>query len=263
MNIMMTRNTEELNSIAIKYALTSSSAHRRGKEFNLSMQYIRNVMRQGHCAYSGEAFGDLGSYDGMTFERLDGDKGYVLGNVIPVKRKYNELRANLTQDELRQALKQAKEAAFDDSGVDYEERARAMYAKSYLHIQKMEDSYNHHEQQLELRRASLIRMENSNKVNKAYKALVIKDEIKNCEARQERRMSEIEKCKSALDTVEEIRDRMELKASLQRSRIHDLEVLIEAIPRLQNASKADKLRMELGLPLNASKVKVIMNKVGL
>lgn len=77
---------------------TLGSAQRRNKEFNLTPEYLFNIMQQTHCAYSGEKFGTVkGNHpDSMTLERWNNDLGYVVGNVIPVKQKYNTLRGNKT-----------------------------------------------------------------------------------------------------------------------------------------------------------------------
>lgn len=79
---------------------TKQSAQSRRKEFNLTLDYMKNILRQTHCAYSGEPFSDKIGPDLMTLERWDCDKGYVMGNVIPVKHKYNSLRGNLSFEQL-------------------------------------------------------------------------------------------------------------------------------------------------------------------
>lgn len=78
---------------------TEASAARRNKDFNLDAAYLRNILEQEVCAYSGEPFKEFGP-DMMTLERWDNDKGYVKGNVIPVKKKYNCLRGSLTIEQL-------------------------------------------------------------------------------------------------------------------------------------------------------------------
>lgn len=77
---------------------TKESARTRGKDFNLDRAYIENILLQKTCAYSGEKFGT--GDDMMSLERWDNNKGYVKGNVIPVKRKYNTFRGDLSLEQL-------------------------------------------------------------------------------------------------------------------------------------------------------------------
>lgn len=84
-----------------RLAHTQKSAKSRGKDFNLDRMYIENMLLQTHCAYSGERFGS--GDDKMTLERWDNDKGYVKGNVVPVKLKYNHCRSDLSLKQLMHA----------------------------------------------------------------------------------------------------------------------------------------------------------------
>ena len=80
---------------------TRESARSRGKDFNLDRAYMENILLQTHCAYSGEKFGS--GDDKLTLERWDNDKGYVKGNVVPVKLKYNLWRGDLSLKQLMAA----------------------------------------------------------------------------------------------------------------------------------------------------------------
>ena len=75
---------------------TLKSAKQRGKMFNLTHFYIYNLLNQQYCAYSGEVL----SNSNTTFERIDNNKGYVIGNVIPVVERLNQLREDNTIDEM-------------------------------------------------------------------------------------------------------------------------------------------------------------------
>lgn len=89
---------------------TKESAASRGKDFNLDRDYIRNLLMQPVCAYSGETFGtDLDNK--LSLERWDNDKGYIKGNVIAVKSKYNNARGNLSLQQLLAAAKMNDERA--------------------------------------------------------------------------------------------------------------------------------------------------------
>lgn len=80
---------------------TRESAKNRNKDFNLDRHYMENILLQTRCAYSGEKFGS--GDDKLTLERWDNDKGYVKGNVIPVKLKYNLRRGDLSLKQLMEA----------------------------------------------------------------------------------------------------------------------------------------------------------------
>lgn len=82
---------------------TRESARSRNKDFNLDRPYMENILLQTHCAYSGERFGS--GDDKMSLERWDNDKGYVKGNVVPVKLKYNLRRGDLSLKQLMAAGK--------------------------------------------------------------------------------------------------------------------------------------------------------------
>lgn len=79
------------------------SAKRRGLDFNLSLRDVNNISSQKYCAYSGEKFQNKKAQhdDKLTYERVDNNKGYVRGNVVPVKMKYNTMRADHSLDDLK------------------------------------------------------------------------------------------------------------------------------------------------------------------
>ncbi|ARB05800.1 hypothetical protein fHeYen901_27 [Yersinia phage fHe-Yen9-01] len=86
----------------------TESAARRGKEMTLSLGHIENLIAQTHCAYSGEKFEYGKGQEYSSFERFNNDIGYVEGNVICVKSKYNRIRDSHNLDSLRDALKEAQ-----------------------------------------------------------------------------------------------------------------------------------------------------------
>lgn len=94
--------------VARRLVKTSVSAKERGKDFNLTFQYLKNLLSQKVCAYSNEPFaGGIGP--GMlTLERLDNNVGYIMGNVIAVKHRYNSLRADFNLDGLTKHVEVTK-----------------------------------------------------------------------------------------------------------------------------------------------------------
>jgi hypothetical protein len=49
------------------------------------------------CYYTGERFDEENT---LTFDRVDNNKGYTDDNVVACSRSFNELKKNLTVDEI-------------------------------------------------------------------------------------------------------------------------------------------------------------------
>lgn len=94
--------------VARKYSSLYNSAMRRGKEFNLSFTDVKRLMSRKTCAYTGERFKAKGEMR-MTFERVDGTRGYVKGNVIAVTFKANQLKNALFENKQSAVLTTPKE----------------------------------------------------------------------------------------------------------------------------------------------------------
>lgn len=90
-----------MNNHFSKFILTSKSANSRGLDFDLTVRDVNNLCEQKYCAYSGEKFSKSKGPDSLTFERINNDKGYVRGNVVAVKTKYNVFRGNKSLEELK------------------------------------------------------------------------------------------------------------------------------------------------------------------
>ncbi len=78
-----------------KFSTARGSAKRRGVEWTLTLeQYV--ALRQNACHYCGFPLPEAGGLD-----RIEGEKGYVLGNVIPCCTQCNIARgANFTVEEM-------------------------------------------------------------------------------------------------------------------------------------------------------------------
>lgn len=96
--IAMFTTVEQNIKFAECYIAKKKDATRRKLEFTLSLQAFINMKLQTHCAYTGLPFSDTIEEEKMTMERIDNDKGYINGNVVPVMKKYNSLRNNLTSE---------------------------------------------------------------------------------------------------------------------------------------------------------------------
>ena len=93
-------SNNKINKINRRLDHTRASAKRRSKDFNLDFNYLKNILDQKVCAYSGESFNNSVEGEKLSLERFNNDIGYIKGNVIPVKKKYNTARSDLTLEEL-------------------------------------------------------------------------------------------------------------------------------------------------------------------
>lgn len=96
----MKLSNNQIRKIKRRLEHTQASAKRRSKDFNLDFNYIKNILDQKVCAYSGEPFDNRIEGEKLSLERFDNNVGYIKGNVIPVKKKYNTARSDLTLEEL-------------------------------------------------------------------------------------------------------------------------------------------------------------------
>ncbi|WJJ57124.1 hypothetical protein [Escherichia phage LH2] len=96
----MKLSKNQIRKITRRLEHTQASAKRRSKDFNLDFNYIKNILDQKVCAYSGEPFDNRIEGEKLSLERFNNDIGYIKGNVIPVKKKYNTARSDLTLEEL-------------------------------------------------------------------------------------------------------------------------------------------------------------------
>lgn len=83
--------------IAGKYSMKVANAAKRGIEFNLTIAQYRKLFIRKKCAYTGVeltmvADGPLpGNY--ATLERIDNNKGYVMGNVVVISHEANSIKS--------------------------------------------------------------------------------------------------------------------------------------------------------------------------
>lgn len=94
--------------VAQRYSELYLNAVRRGKEFNLTFTDVKRLMSRKTCAYTGERFSNEGGTR-MTFERVDGTKGYVKGNVIAVTFEANQLKNALFENKASAVLTTPKQ----------------------------------------------------------------------------------------------------------------------------------------------------------
>lgn len=88
--------------IASRYMYLRKSAIERNKEFNLTLDDVRDLISTEFCAYTGIKLSESNTPDGekdnpclRTIDRLDPDKGYIKGNVYAVCLGVNTLKEKL------------------------------------------------------------------------------------------------------------------------------------------------------------------------
>lgn len=242
--------------VATRLVNTYASATKRQKDFSLTMSYLYNIAQQKLCAYSGEPFREGVNDDMMTLERFDNDKGYVPGNVIPVKKKYNSARGNFSLEELiekRDELASRIVRAADAGGhviVDQQEPESEdpltgiakKYHKQYLAILNNIAKREHHMKQKGV----------SAEVKKSLQARITggKAELK----RLRKVSGNTDKLASKAATTSK-------KATKAENSVHNYDIVIKGLTRFQNLSFIDKAKLNKGLPLSASMFQLIRGKM--
>lgn len=84
-------------TVAKKLVSIEDSATKRGIKFNLSFRKCKRLLMTKKCYYTGAEFED-GDY--LTFDRVDNDKGYTDDNVVACSKSFNEIKKNLTIDQI-------------------------------------------------------------------------------------------------------------------------------------------------------------------
>lgn len=242
--------------VATRLVNTYASATKRQKDFGLTMSYLANIAQQKVCAYSGEPFCEGVNDDMMTLERFDNDKGYVPGNVIPVKKKYNSARGNFSLEELiekRDELASRIVRASDAGGHVIPEQPEQepedplagiakKYHKQYLAILNNIAKREHHMKQKGI----------TAEVKKSLQARITggKAELK----RLRKVSGNTDKLASKAATASK-------KATKAENSVHNYDIVIKGLTRFQNLSFIDKAKLNKGLPLSASMFQLIRGKM--
>lgn len=243
--------------VATRLVNTYASATRRQKEFGLTMSYLANIAQQTLCAYSGEPFREGVNDDMMTLERFDNDKGYVPGNVIPVKKKYNSARGNFSLEELiekRDELASRIVRAADAGGhvipeqlePENEEDPLVGIAKKY-HKQYLAILNNIAKREAHMKQKGV-----TAEVKKSLQARITggKAELK----RLRKVSGNNDKLASKAATTSK-------KATKAENSVHNYDIVIKGLTRFQNLTFIDKAKLKKGLPLSASMIQLIRGKM--
>jgi hypothetical protein len=85
--------------VARKLVNIHSSAQSRNLEFDLSFEYVKKLLEYTTCFYTNVQFTEDGPH-ARSFDRVDNDTGYVIGNVVACTTDINGKKNNLTIDEI-------------------------------------------------------------------------------------------------------------------------------------------------------------------
>ena len=96
------RNSFDAEERAVaKWIQLRNSAYSRGKEFNLTVPYVKRMLKRKTCYYSGVKL----TRETASVERVDNSKGYVMGNVVMVDAKINAARSDIPFKVLKRMVK--------------------------------------------------------------------------------------------------------------------------------------------------------------
>lgn len=252
----MMKFTAETAKVYTRLITTLGSAQRRHKEFNLTPEYLFNIMQQTHCAYSGEKFGTAkGNHpDSMTLERWNNDLGYVMGNVIPVKQKYNTLRGNNTIEGLeRKANEIAARIVRSSDSVKPTSDKEASRLEKISEYEKIITSIKTNLRNRENHLSQFVQKEKNGTATSADLELInaLRTRIsggKSELAKVERKLSAI------LASVPN-------RPSDAEIRVQSIQLIVNSLRRLEKCSMLDKLKLKKGLPLTASFFQLLRGKM--
>lgn len=242
--------------VATRLVNTYASATRRQKDFGLTMSYLANIAQQKVCAYSGEPFCEGVNDDMMTLERFDNDKGYVPGNVIPVKKKYNSARGNFSLEELiekRDELASRIVRAADAGGHVIVDQQEPESEDPLVGIAK-----KYHKQYLAI-------LNNIAKREQHMKQKGVTAEVKkSLQARITGGKAELKRLRKVSGNTDKLASKAATtskKATKAENSVHNYDIVIKGLTRFQNLSFIDKAKLNKGLPLSASMFQLIRGKM--
>ena len=95
--------------VAQKMVNKRADASARGIKYDMSFKRTKQLMKQKTCFYTGIAFSVNGVDPrdplNMTFDRVDSNLGYVDSNVVACTYAINQLKANLSPEQITQLYK--------------------------------------------------------------------------------------------------------------------------------------------------------------
>ena len=106
--IIENENDEDIQSdfdykICVKFIHIRNSARKRDKEFNLTISEVRKLLKRKTCYYTGIILSEPNELTQIdtdrTFDRIDNNQGYLIGNVVACSKFANNLKNILFEKE--------------------------------------------------------------------------------------------------------------------------------------------------------------------
>lgn len=93
--------------VIAKWQSLRDSADKRGKEFDLSLMTVANLLKSKKCHYTGRpiSFFRQEGCETASVDRVDNDKGYITGNVVACSQRVNVAKNDLSIAELKRIIK--------------------------------------------------------------------------------------------------------------------------------------------------------------
>lgn len=87
----------------------AQSADSRGIDFCMTFTEIKRLLSIKKCYFTGVVLNNICNHPSqLTFDRVDNEKGYVNGNVVVCSKEFNNVKADLTVNQVRLIVKAFK-----------------------------------------------------------------------------------------------------------------------------------------------------------
>ncbi len=87
------------DSLKTRFNRLKKNALNRGIVFDIDIEYLSSLSMK--CAYTGIALTlERNKFNTVSYDRVDNNKGYIVGNVTPCCVTVNEMKRKMTKEEL-------------------------------------------------------------------------------------------------------------------------------------------------------------------
>ena len=96
------------NPIRYRFNLAKDRAKRKGLEFTIDLEYLEKLFdeQEGKCKYTGvKLIQSKNKINSMSIDRIDSNKGYIMGNVVFTSAIVNTMKNDLTEDDFLTVIK--------------------------------------------------------------------------------------------------------------------------------------------------------------
>lgn len=94
------RNVSSVEKVKQRYISLQRRAKKRNMEFNLTIEYIEDILKPKDCYYCHKYT------ENITIDRKDNNRGYTIDNTVPACKRCNTLKSNwITEEQMRRIIK--------------------------------------------------------------------------------------------------------------------------------------------------------------